>query len=249
MKKLFLFLFLSMLFSQPTHAIVDGLATAQSVMELKTEIENKVQEIQKKIEEVKKTLKQGFDLASSCFKNPMQCDPGQLSSFFGVGAGASILPQAHQEIVFTMPNATNMQNPTAASQESLQGEIETNYIYHKSQGKKNGSKVGDNANVQENRDNINNIISNETALLFAKAATTRHSIQLENDMQLYARDFGSSDGGDDPSAAKDSVLQAEAQVVLLSVSRLARILELRSSMIGTQATAELMQQSVDTQGH
>ena len=223
--------------SRPAYAIFDVAAAVETSMEIKTEVENKVQEIQKYVEDMEKSLKQGFAMATSCFKNPTSCNPNDLMASLG-GLGLETTSKKnvapYKEIVFAMPNSA-MADPGGLEkpQEDLLEDITKNYVYTEGQG-------DDINKTRENRMAISGVVANETALLFAKGITTRHSIRTEVDEDLYPSDLEAE--GDDPGNV-DKVLNAEGMVILLSSSRIARILELRASMISSEATSELTQQS------
>lgn len=238
MKNVFIVSFFALLICcRPAYAIFDIPAAIESAMEYKTEFENKIQEIQKQIEDMEKRLKQGFAMATSCFKNPTQCNPNDLmSTLNGIASMASSVKNIapYKEMVFTMPNS-EMSKPGGLkkSQEELLNDIEKNYVYHAGQG-------DDINNTFKNRQAISSVVANETALLFAKGITTRHSIRSEKDDELYPSDLQVK--GDDKGNV-DKVLNAQGMILLLSASRLVRIMELRASMISSEATSELTQQS------
>lgn len=235
-KRIFMILFFALFTcSRPAYAIFDVAAAIETFMEIKTEIENKVQEIQKYYEDMQKKLKQGFAMGASCFQNPMDCNPDALMATLNGLAGTVKNVQPYKEMVFTMPNSV-MNEPGALaqkSQEELLNDITKNYIYTAGQGDDINKTI-------ENRKAISGVVANETALLFAKGITTRHSIRSEKDDDLYPNDLQAS--GDDPGNI-DKVLNAEGMVLLLSASRIARILELKAGMISSEATSELTQQS------
>ena len=81
-KKLCIGLFLSLfVYTREAYAIFDIMAKVQSALELYKDVENKVQQYTKKLRDIEKRARQGFDLASSCYKNPKQCDPKALEAF------------------------------------------------------------------------------------------------------------------------------------------------------------------------
>ena len=81
-KKLCIALFLSLfVYTREAYAIFDIMAKVQSALELYKDVENKVQQYTKKLRDIEKRARQGFDLASSCYKNPKQCDPKALEAF------------------------------------------------------------------------------------------------------------------------------------------------------------------------
>lgn len=68
-KKLCIALFLSLfVYTREAYAIFDIMAKVQSALELYKDVENKVQQYTKKLRDIEKRARQGFDLASSCYK-------------------------------------------------------------------------------------------------------------------------------------------------------------------------------------
>ena len=220
---------------RPAHAIFDIMAMVESGLEYAEEIKHKIAEIQKFKDDQLKRLKQGFDLANSCYKNPMSCGSSEMLKFLKENGNSDIYIKKRNQI-FTMPGS-EMGNGDIASQpqEKFAEDVVKTYIYKRGRGKTAGGE-GDLVESKKNRDNINKVIANETALMFAKGATTRHSIQGEDDSQLYP-DIGDKNN-------MDEILQAESRVTLATASRLARVLELRANMVSSQSTAELTQQTV-----
>lgn len=234
-KRIFMILFISLFtYSRAAYAIFDVAAAIETFMEIKTEIENKVQEIQKYVEDMEKTLKQGFAMGASCFQNPLDCNPDALMATVKGLSDAAKNVEPYKEMVFTMPNSV-MSKPgelAKKSQEELLEDISKNYIYTAGQGDDINKTI-------ENRKAISGVVANETALLFAKGITTRHSIRTEQDDKIYSK--LESKGDDDKGL--DKILNAKGEVILRSTARITRILELKAGMISSEATSELTQQS------
>lgn len=229
-KKIFIVFFLMVFaLARPAYAIFDVLAILETGLEYKQEFEHKIKEIQKFKDDQIKRLKQGFEMAKSCFKNPEQCASAEMVKYFDPKKNQTTYVKKVNKI-FAMPgSAMGSGSIVKTSQEKMANDIENTYIYKRGRG-------NDLVETKKNRDNLNKVIANETALMFAKGATTKHSIQGEEDSSLYP-DIGDKNN-------LDEILQAEARVTTLANSRLARILELRASMISSQSAAELTQQSV-----
>lgn len=229
-KKIFIALFLMIFaFTRPAYAIFDVLAILESALEYKQEFEHRVKEIQKFKDDQIKRLKQGFDMATSCFKHPEKCASTQMVNYFDPTKNKTTYIKK-VNMIFTMPkSAMGSGSIVKTSQERMATDVENSYIYKRGRG-------DDLKETKKNRDDINKVIANETALMFAKGATTRHSIQGEEDSTLYP-DIGDKNN-------MDEILQGQARVTLLTNSRLARIIELRASMISSQSAAELTQQSI-----
>lgn len=228
-KKLFLTLLLSSFISaQSAYAVFDIMAAIQSGLELYKDIENKIQELQKLAADIEKRAKQGFAAASSCFKNPTDCDAG---AFLALGMDAQNYVDNKIAEFRVMPGAEELQKGdiNKKSSENLMETVRTSYIYKRGQGK-------DLENLRKNRRGNNAVVTDEVAILFAKGATTRHSI-MEEDGELYKTKFDNNN--------VDEILQAQNLVEIATVSRMARILELKSYMIGAEATVELTRQSIE----
>lgn len=226
-KKFYIALFFSLLIStKEAFAIYDFMAKVQSGMELKTEIETKVQEYRKQLEDMQKKLTQGFSAITSCFSNPLNCDIAAFSGYFDANKDDITMVKE----IPVMENATLMQsaNLSEVNTESLNEEVDNAYVYQRAQGKDLG-----NANTY--RKNINNVISQEAEILFAKGMVSRHMIQDENNP--YPSEFTQNN--------IDEILKAHDTVEIMIMSRLARIVELRAQMVGAEATSELTTQSND----
>lgn len=231
-KSIFISLFLClMLISQKAYATLNVPATIQTIMEHKTEIMNKIEEYQKKIQDIQTRIKEGFDAVSNCIKNPMKCDMGKLQGFIVDN------PVKRITKIPAMPDSAFATDSTfyKVDQSSLIDSTRTTYIYKR--GKDSMQ------NLRKNRDNLNNVISDEDAQLFAKGATTLHMILAENDEDLY--NCPEVDANDEGSMSK--ILARHSELSLVTANRLARLLELRAGMISAESTAGLKQQSQEDQ--
>ena len=199
------------------------------MLEYKTEIEHKIEEIQKKLKDIETRARQGFDLANNCFKRPLECNPESLTKFLNyMNEDIKRRQKVHSAWGFHMPKASGMDNPEEETQEGLLKEIEVTYTYNRGQG-------DDIAKVAENRKDINSVVTDEVSLLFSKGATTHNDLQKEKDKDLYFSKF--------PEGNMDEILNAQDRIALMTAARLARILELRSSMISSASTSEMTLQN------
>ena len=211
---------------QEAHAVFDIMAAIQSKLELYKDIENKVQEIQKKLSDIEKRARQGFDLASNCFKNPTKCDVNAVIAFSK--ESKSFVKDNIKEIR-VMPNGIEKDELVSAGDSSFTQKVEESYIYRRRQG-------DDIKNTNENRKNINAVIADDVAIAFAKGVATRQSIYKE-DGGLYQYKFKNNN--------IDEILNAQNTVALATQYRLNKILELRAYQISAQETADLTRQSLD----
>lgn len=221
-------LFLALLFyGKAAYAIFDPLATVQSALELKDEIETKLREIKKFKTDLEKRIKQGYAAATSCFKNPLNCNLKKLTS----------LSQGYERIkLFPMMSTESKQNPllgtdlTKTASEDISKVVRDVYVYK--EGKESLSRG------RENRDGLNSVVSNQVAILFAKGAMAKKGLQDENSADIY----------EDPSSTennnKDSIMYLQGRLDLMDNIRLARILEMKGYMQNAPATAGLLQQSI-----
>lgn len=222
-------LFLSLfVYSRSAYAIIDIMAWVQSGLELKTEVQNKIHEIRKQIDDAQKRIKQGFSIASNCFKNPLKCD---LKGFKNLATGTMfkipVMPGAEQ---MKTADLTDVINSTGAA--GLIKEVRENYIYRR-------NKADSLKELSENRKNIHSVIRDEIALQFAKGMATRHNIQNEADKDVYTHDFKQNN--------IEEILSAQNISCIMSANRLARIVELRAHMVGAEASASLTEQSLEAE--
>lgn len=225
-KKLCIALFLSLfVYTREAYAIFDIMAKVQSALELYKDVENKVQQYTKKLRDIEKRARQGFDLASSCYKNPKQCDPKALEAF---AKDSESYVKSMKEIR-VMPGAEELKKGDLKkkSDKSLAQTVETSYIYQRGQG-------DDIEKTSENRRLINAVVADDAALLFAKGVSARQSILVE-DGSLYQVEFKKNN--------IDEILNAQNIVAIATQQRLNRILELRAYMASAGATAELTRQT------
>ena len=223
MKKVFIIvLFVSTIaIARPANAIIDIMATIQSGIELKTEIQTKIQTIQKKIMDAYKRAVQGFQAASNCLANPLKCDIKTLASL-GKNAAGGIKSITG---IRTVEGAEELAkgNLKEKDAQDLDETIIKNYTYIKGAG-------DDLIRTAEKRRQLNGVMADEAAILFSKGIVVRQSIRNEKAEEIYSNDIGDS---------QSSILAVHNNLVLKSQERLSRILELRAYMIGGEATAEL----------
>ncbi len=225
-KKVWVILFLSMfVYTREAYAIFDIMATVQSILERYKDVENKVQEYQKKLRDVEKRARQGFDLASNCYKNPTKCDAKAIEAF---SKDSESYVKSLKEIK-VMPGAEELKEGDLKkkSDSSLAQTVENAYIYKRGQGQ-------DIEKTAENRRYLNAIVADDTALLFAKGVSARQSILVE-DGSLYQSEFKNEN--------MDEILNAQNIVAIATEQRLNRILEMRAYMTSAGSTAELTQQT------
>lgn len=225
-KKVWVILFLSMfVYTREAYAIFDIMATVQSILERYKDVENKVQEYQKKLRDVEKRARQGFDLASNCYKNPTKCDAKAIEAF---SKDSESYVKSLKEIK-VMPGAEELKEGDLKkkSDGSLAQTVENAYIYKRGQGQ-------DIEKTAENRRYLNAIVADDTALLFAKGVSARQSILVE-DGSLYQSEFKNEN--------MDEILNAQNIVAIATEQRLNRILEMRAYMTSAGSTAELTQQT------
>lgn len=225
-KRLLAFLVLSIfIYADKAYAIYDIMAKVESGLELGKDLETKAKETMKKITDAEKRARQGFDGLSSCFKNPKKCDYKAMEQLGKEGSG---YVKKIKE-VRVMPGAEEMKEGDLKKKasEGLMGIVRQTYIYQRAQ--KESLKM-----LNENRRQINALIADDLALLFAKGVSTRQSI-LAEDGSLYQTDFNNDN--------IDEILKAQNVVGIASANRINRILELRTYMVGAAATAELTNQN------
>lgn len=230
-KKLCIALVLSLfMYTREAYAILDIMAKVQSVLEQAEDYKNKIQEYAKKLRELEKRARQGFELAKSCYKNPKSCDTKALETW---GKDAKQFYVETMDEIRVMPGAEELSDGDLNEKldVSLIKTIQNTYIYHRGQGK-------DLENLNENRRQLNAILSDDTALLFAKAVATRQSILME-DGSLYQQNFKNNN--------IDEILSAQNVVDIATQQRLNRILELRAYMISGAAAAEMSTQTIEAE--
>lgn len=242
-KRFFLALLISLfVYSRAAYAIFDVAAAVQTGLELKTEIENKVKEVMKLKDDIEKRIKQGFSMLSNCFKSVSSggisgCDIKGMQKFYddATAMQKGIVTRIKEFPV--MPAAEklkeDMNNTKKQMADAYQNTVRKAYIFKKG--------ADDLKRVRENRDNLNAVITDEVSMLFAKGATTRHSIQTEEngdeENEKYTKEFTQNN--------LDEIIAAQNSVGMLTDSRLARILELRACMNSAPATSEMMQHTVE----
>ena len=210
-----------MVYSRAAYAVFDIVACIESILEYKAEIEHKIQEVQKKIEDIENRARQGFALGTNCFRNPLECNPDSLNNFFEFVNEDPLTGEL--KVYEHWGFGLGLQDsPLGKPQEELLKDIEVRYTYNRGQGE-------DLKKLRESRDEINGVVSDELALMFAKGAALHNELQNETDKDLYYTSF--------PNGNLDEILNAQNNVAIMSATRLAHILELKSNMISTAATA------------
>ncbi len=219
-KKFYIIVFLSIFtFVQPAYAIIDIMAMVQSALELKKEIETKVQTIRKKVSDVKKRAVQGYKAGANCFANPKQCGLDVLTDLTNTKKENEITG------IRTLKEAKELASNDIvkkASEKIEKNAIEA-YTYVKGTG-------DDLKKLSIKRKYVNSIIADETAILFAKGAYVRQMIRDENAEEIY------------PSKIENQlsdIVAAHNALAIKSQERLVRILELKSYMSGAQTNADL----------
>ena len=230
-KKLCIALVLSLfMYTREAYAIFDIMAKIESVLEQAEDYKNKIQEYAKKAREIEKRARQGFELAKSCYKNPKSCDTKALETW---GKDAKQFYVETMDEIRVMPGDEELSDGDLNEKldVSLIKTIQDTYIYHRGRGK-------DLENLNENRRQLNAILSDDTALLFAKAVATRQSILME-DGSLYQQNFKNNN--------IDEILSAQNVVDIATQQRLNRILELRAYMVSGAAAAEMSTQTIEAE--
>lgn len=211
-------------YGKEANAIFDPMATVESALELKDEIVTQVQEVQKFKQDMEKRIKQGYAMATSCFKNPTKCGFESLASLSNDGFKTiKVFPM--------MPGAVELleQDLTNIKSEDINEKIRKTYIYKSGKDSLN--------NLKKNREGINSVVADQSAILFAKGAMMKTRLEKEDSAAIYQ----------DPSAENkvDSIKYSQSKLDITSNVRLARILEIKAYMHNAQSTAELMQQSTE----
>jgi hypothetical protein len=228
-KKFLIAVFLSVfVVAKPAYAIIDIMAMVQSALELKKEIETKVQNIQRKISDAKKRLVQGYQLGANCFSKPASCGLNALTNLTSINEkdplGVIILEMTG---IRTVKGAESLSQGDVVNKksENLDKTVVKAYTYVK--GQEDSFK-----NLNENREQLNSVTADEVALLFAKGAATRQSIRNEDAKDMYPTEIGDK---------QSDIIAPHSAVALKSQERLTRILELRAYMAGAEATSDMGQ--------
>ena len=216
--------------SQSAYAVFEFIAEVESFLQSVNEIENKVNEVQKKIRDVEMRVRQGYELATSCFRDPGQCVTSQLNGFLTGDWLGEV--KKHKDMIFTMKNSimNTKKDVVNIKQKALLEDIEKKYTYDRGKGK-------DLEKLSKNRKAVNKIIVQEISLLFTKGASLHNAIQKEDDQQ-YNCDFSNNN--------MDELLHAQDEITVMTAARLAHILEMRSNIISAPATAEMTVQNQST---
>lgn len=232
-KKFYIGVFLSVfVFVQPAYAIIDIMATVQSALEMKKEIETRVQTIRKKLEDAKKRLVQGYKAGASCFADPKSCGTKALTELTTEmlstdPLGVRVLEMAGIRAVKNA-DALTAGDIVKKKSEDIEKNVLTAYTYVKGTGE-DLKKLSDFRNI------VNAVIADETALLFAKGASVRQSIRNEIQENLYPTKIENK---------LSDILAVHNALAIKSQERLTRILELKAYMGGAQANSELAQHTL-----
>ena len=217
--KFFIIIFISMFsIATPAYAIVDIVATVQSVLEKVKEVKTKVETIRKKIEDGYRRVAEGFQAASSCFSNPKKCGLNALSKL-----GQNIQREGTMIGIRTVEGSGLDGDLKSKKSDQLDESVINAYSYKKGQE----DAI---ANAGNKRDQIQGAIADELAILFAKGMVVQQMIVNEKEEDLYLANIEEN---------QSQILSAQNNLALVSQARLSRILELRSYMQGANATAEL----------
>lgn len=217
--KFFIIVFISMFsIATPAYAIVDILATVQSVLEKVKEVKTKVETLSKKIEDGYRRVAEGFQAASNCFSDPKKCGLNALSKL-----GKNIQRKGTMIGVRTVEGSGLDGDLKSKKSEELDKSVITAYSYKK--GEEDALLKAGNQ-----KDQIQGAIADELAVLFAKGMVVQQMIINEKEEDLYVANVEEN---------QSQILSAQNNLALASQARLSRILELRSYMQGANATAEL----------
>ncbi|MBR5598691.1 MAG: hypothetical protein IKW39_01485 [Alphaproteobacteria bacterium] len=232
-KKFYIIVFLSVfIFVQPAYAIIDIMATVQSALEVKKEIETKIQTIRKKISDIEKRVVQGYKAGANCFSNPKNCGVDALTKLVTDMKSKDPLGVRITEItgVRTIEGAEELSEGDVVNKksESLEKDVLEAYTYVKGVG-------NDLERLSIIRKEVNAVVADEAAILFAKGATVRQSIRNENAEEIYPTKIENQ---------LSDIIAVHNALAIKSQERLTRILELKSYMNGAQSNAELAQHTL-----
>lgn len=207
--------------STPAYAIMDVMATVQSVLEKVTEVKTKVENVKKKITDVIKRTAEGFEAASNCFANPTACG---LKFVKGV-AGNAI------NGVRTVPGTERLAEGAIVEQasEELERDVIIGYSYVR--GAEAGKDLIRDASMNAQ---LQSVMADEMAILFAKGMATHQIIRNEDGEDLYILEGEENQG---------NIIAAQNKLVLTSQERISRILELKAYLQGAQSTSEMSRYS------
>lgn len=218
-KKIYIAIFIYMFtLASPAYAIVDIMATVQTILEKVTEVKTKVENIQKKVTDTIKKAAEGFEAASNCFANPMKCG---LSILDGV-AGNPI------NGVRTIPGTEALADEEIIemASEELEKSVTESYSYVR--GAEAGKDLKRDAVLSEN---LQGLMADEMAILFAKGMAVRQIIRNEDGEDIYKMD--------DVEENQSNIIAAQNRLILKSQERLSRILEIKAYIQGAQSTSEM----------
>ena len=214
MKKIYWTLLFSLvLYSGNAYATIDIWAKIMSAIQKGVEVKTQVLQYKQEATNMGNKLK----TIGGCFGNPGSCNISSLTSF--ANDGYSTIKKSP----VLGPSLTG----NVQSAEDTDKGVRDSGIY-----KKGPNSI---ANTRKYKDNLDSVVADEAAILFAKAATAKLRIIEEDSSDLYVDPSGNN--------SMDEILNAQNQIEIITQSRLARILELRAYMSAAQATAELSTQT------
>lgn len=223
-RKIYIAVFIYMFaLATPAYAIVDVVATVQTVLEKVTEVKTKVENIQKKVTDSIKRVAEGFTAAANCFRNPLDCGLKFVDGF----------AKNMIEGVRTVPGTEVLANGDIVVQasEELEKAVIEGYSYVR------GAEAGqDLSRDAEKSDQLHGVMADEMAILFAKGMATRQTIRNEDGDEIYKK----MNAKEEDQAA---VIAAQNNLMLISQERLSRILELKAYLQGAQSTSEMSRYS------
>ena len=215
---------LSLFVVRNSYAIIDGLAFLQTGMQKYTEYVKTIQDQIKAGLDAVRRVKRGFDMAKSCFSNPLKCNIPGMDTIIGD----------------LLDDVSSKKKGIATIPGSKLGEENVDIEELPENLKKYSYKVGadDSLKARDAHDKAtNSVIANDVALLFAKAMVVHQKILNEDGPTKYPYD----NLGDDIS----NILAAQNNVLLDSQRRLANILELKGYMITGLETSNLKHRTIE----
>lgn len=192
------------------YAVTDIMAKIQSVLEEVERYKKQAEQYTKQLLDAEKRARQGFDMAKGCLANPVGCATNMAMDYFTTGAIAGFPSISGSKGDILKEDADKMEDAVK----------NTEY-------KRGGSDSIE--AVNKNRKENNAVVTDNIAILFAKAAVTKQAIYKEGE-EIYTREFDNT---------MESILKAQGNVELSSNYRISRILELRAYMNSGQGVAGL----------
>lgn len=215
---------LSLFVVRNSYAIIDGLAFLQTGMQKYTEYSKTIQDKIKAGLDAARRAKRGFDMAKSCFSDPLKCD---IIGLDNIVDNLLSLAGSQKKGIATLPGSKLGDENVGV--EDLSENLKA-YSY----------KIGadDSLRVREEHDQkANAVIANDVSLLFAKAMVVHQKILNEEGSSKYPYE----NLGDDIS----NIVAAQNNVLLDSQRRIANIVELKSYMITGLETSNLKSRVIE----